>query len=64
MIGLEPTFEEHGSSPRVRGTAYALEDGYGSSPRVRGTDFAVQETTPPYRFIPARAGNGLVRSGV
>ena len=36
----------------------------GSSPRVRGTGRAARRTGSPRRFIPARAGNGVIASVV
>ena len=47
--------------PRARGEHnvfnWARETGYGSSPRARGTLGPPRWWNPPYRFIPARAGN-------
>ena len=55
-----------GSSPRVRGTAPTYPPylpTYGSSPRVRGTECPQFSFRGGNRFIPARAGNGVL-SGV
>ena len=57
-----------GSSPRVRGTLYQLvymradyQFVYGSSPRVRGTHSSAHRLCAVRRFIPACAGNTLLR---
>ena len=61
---IVPAIVSPGSSPRVRGTdcnAGSVEATLfiGSSPRVRGTVIRGNGSTArPYRFIPARAGNG------
>ena len=61
VIGRSIFYPVH---PRACGERYAgfgyLEAGNGSSPRVRGTAEELDAKIAAHRFIPARAGNGLL----